>query len=1184
MGVKWTTDQQHAIECCKGSVLVSAAAGSGKTTVLVERVIRRLTDEDNPCSAEDLLIVTFTRAATAQMREKIGAAILKRLSEDPTDRHLRRQYMLLPFAKICTIDSFCNDLVRENFHALGISPDYSLLDNETAVIMKNDVCEAMLERAYEEDSDGSFSELSDMMSSGSSDEDFAKLIIKMYDISTAYPFPDLWLDSLIEEYSQPDINKSCWGGIIKKYVCDMLDYCVSSSNDMMTAMESDPIVADAYGAAVQSDINMYAELREKVNRDWDEALEAFNTVKYMGLGRVPKGYESETKNAVMTARKKLKDLLKKVPNIMCVSSGEHSEDVRLMRGPVTKLIELVKQFGREYSAEKDKMNSADFSDILHRALNLLAVSDGSGGYIKTDLARELSSHYVEILVDEYQDINEAQDMIFRAISADENNLFTVGDVKQSIYRFRQAMPEIFLRRRSTTHSFESGKYPLGITLGSNFRSRVGVTSCVNYIFRQLMSTEAGELEYDDSEALNAAAKYPERDTPDCELHVVTDKGNRADTLEAQARYVARYIDRTVREGKTLVTKGGALRPASYGDFCILLRTAKNVSSVYANALSERGIPVFSPETGGFFEAAEISFILSLLRVLDNPVQDIPLAAVMLSPLFGFSAGELADIRASAKERLEAGETEPLYRSVAASADEGDEKAAAFLKKIESLRRLSLTLSAGELVRRVCEETGFDAIAGAMPDGERRRLNIGLLCDYAEKYEAAGNLGLSGFIRFIDKVARTSGDLATAARPSENADIVRIMTVHQSKGLEFPICIFADMQHAFNERDNTESVLISSSAGLGMKRRTEDGISVYDTASRRAAVITSERMGRSEEMRVLYVALTRAKENLIMVTSVPNPEKGLAKVAVECGIGERANPFAVLRMNNFSDLVLMALMRHPAADELRKLSGIDVPIFLPEKDRFKLKVVVSDSESFMTESANEQKIAAKPVFFDEVQARLDYSDPRSVLSSVPAKRAASDGSERGINREYFASSRPAFMSSGGLTPAQRGTATHKFMQFSDYASARADIESELARLVDGGFLSEDEGKAVNIGAAKRFFMSPLAERIFASDNVMREKKFAALFPAKFFYPELTGEAAEEKIVVQGIADCVFVEDGELVIVDYKTDTGVDAEALLDRYSAQLEIYREALSQALGMPVKETLLYSFFMNSTVKVGTA
>lgn len=1183
MGVNWTTDQKHAIECCKGSVLVSAAAGSGKTAVLVERVIRRLTDKNNPCSAEDLLIVTFTRAATAQMREKIGAAILRRLSENPADRHLRRQYMLLPFAKICTIDSFCNDLVRENFHALGISPDYSLLDNETAVIMKNDICGAMLERAYEQDADGSFSQLSDMISSGSSDEDFAKLIIKMYDISTAYPFPELWLDSLIEEYSQPDISKSRWGNIIKKYIADMLDYCVSSSREMMTAMESDSVISEAYGPSIRGDINMYSELRQELDADWDKAVDAFKTVKFVTLGRVPKGYDSEAKNAVKTSREKLKKLIKKVPDIMCVSSEEHAEDMRILRDPVTRLIGLVKQFGREYSAEKDRMNSADFSDILHRALNLLAVSDGRGGYIKTDLARELSAHYTEILVDEYQDINEAQDMIFRAISADENNLFTVGDVKQSIYRFRQAMPEIFLRRRGKTHSFESGEYPMGITLGSNFRSRRGVTSCVNYIFRQLMSTEAGELEYDDSEALNAAAKYPERDASDCELHIVTDTGNRADTLEAQAHYVAEYIDRTVREGTTLVTKGGALHPASYGDFCILLRSAKNVSSVYANALAERGIPVFSPETGGFFEAAEISFILSLLRVLDNPVQDIPLAAVMLSPLFGFSAGELADIRASAKERLGSGETEPLYRSVAAAADEGNERAAAFLKKIESLRRLSLTLSAGELVRRVCEDTGFDALVGAMPDGERRRLNVGLLCDYAEKYEAAGNLGLSGFIRFIDKVARTSGDLATAARPSENADIVRIMTVHQSKGLEFPICIVADMQHAFNERDNNSSVLISSSAGLGMKRRTEDGISLYDTASRRAAVITSERMGRSEEMRVLYVALTRAKENLVMVTSLPNPENGLAKVAVECGIGERANPFAVLRMNNFSDWVLTALLRHPAAEELRKLSGVDVPIFLPDKDRFKLKVVVSDSSSFMTETADEQKIAAEPIFYDEIRARLDYSDPRSVLSSVPAKRAASDGSERGINREYFASSRPAFMSSGGLTPAQRGTATHKFMQFSDYSAARDDIRTELARLVDGGFLSEEEGNAVNISAVKRFFASPLAQRIFASENVMREKKFAALFPAKFFYPELTGDAADEKIVVQGIADCVFVEDGKLVVVDYKTDTGVDEQALLDRYSAQLEIYREALSQALGMPVKETLLYSFFMNSTVKVGT-
>ncbi len=1181
MSVNWTEDQRHAFECRKGSVLVSAAAGSGKTAVLVERVIRRLTDSDDPCSAADLLIVTFTRAATAQMREKIGAAIMKRLGEEPTDSHLRRQYMLLPFAKICTIDSFCNDLVRENFHALGISPDYTMLDSETVKIMKSDACETVLERAYENDADGSFAALSDMISADSSDRKLQELIIKIYDISTAYPFPERWLDSLIGEYSQPDIEKSCWGGVIEKYLSDMIEYCAASSRDMLESMQYDEYVFAAYGPAVRADLMMYEELKTALGTGWDSALEAFRDAgkRFQKLGSTPRGYDSPAKSAVKTMREKLKKLIKKAPEIMCVSSAEHAEDIELLKEPVSLLIGLVKQFGEEYAREKDRINSADFSDCLHRAISLLVRPEGDG-YAKTELARELSAHYKEILVDEYQDINEAQDMIFRAISADESNLFTVGDVKQSIYRFRQAMPEIFLRRRASTNSYESGKYPMGITLGTNFRSRAGVTSCVNYIFRQLMSEEAGELDYGDSEALNAGASYPERDIPDCELHIVTNPGNRAEVLEAQAEYVAQYIEKAVASGMQ-VTRGGELRGASFGDFCILLRTAKDTASVFANVLSKHDIPVFSPETGGFFEAAEISFMLSLMRVLDNPVQDIPLAAVMLSPLFGFNADELSEIRAAAKVRLPAGGSEPLYRSVAAAAGEGNEKAKRFLARLESLRRLSLTLSAGELVRRLCDETGFDAIVGAMPDGERRRLNLDLLCDYAEKYEAAGNLGLSGFIRFIDKIARTSGDLATAAKPSENADVVRIMTVHQSKGLEFPVCILADMQHEFNERDFNDSVLISSESGLGMKRRTEDGISLYDTAPRRAAVISSQRMGRSEEMRVLYVALTRAKENIVMVTSIEKPENKLASLAVSRGMGDRADPFAVLNMNSFSDLVLTALLRHPDAQELRDISGVETDILLSKKDKFRLGVTVGEVDTDGCAPAQSDAERAEPTLIGEVRARLDFEDPRSVLSSVPAKRAASDGSERGINREYFASARPAFMSSGGLTPAQRGTATHKYMQFSDYSAAAADPRAECERLVDMGFLSREEGEAVNLAAIKKFFSSELAARIFACENVMREKKFTALFPISYFYPELEGGLGNETTVVQGIADCAFVEDGELVIVDYKTDMGVTPEALRERYSAQLGIYRAALSQTLGMPVKETLLYSFYLGEAVRV---
>lgn len=1179
MSINWTEDQRHAIECRDGSVLVSAAAGSGKTAVLVERVIRYLTDSENPCEAKDLLIVTFTRAATAQMREKIAAAILKRLSEDPSDKHLRRQYMLLPFAKICTIDSFCNDLVRENFYALGISPDYSLLDNETVKIMKNDVCDAVLERMYE-NADENFIALNDMVTTGSSDRKLAELIIKIYDLSTAYPFPEQWLDSLITEYSQPNIEKSRWGEIILTYLTDMLEYCIRTSEDIVSRMYEDAPILEAYGAAFESDIQMYKNLLEAINTSWDDGFEAFKRAQkgFIKLGTAPKKYESEVKNAAKTVRDKAKKLIKKAPSIMCVTSQEHAEDVEILREPVTLLVELVKQFGEEYAKEKEKINSADFSDIVHRALTLL-VKETKDGYEKTDLARELSTHYREILVDEYQDINEAQDMIFKAISVDENNLFTVGDVKQSIYRFRQAMPEIFLRRRSKTNSFESGTYPMGITLGANFRSRNGVTSCVNYIFRQIMSERAGELEYGNSEALNASASYPDRDKPDCELHILSDSNNRAESLESQAEYVAQYIFDATQNGM-MVTHSGELRPVTYGDFCILLRSAKDTAPVFAAALSKYSIPVFSPETGGFFEAPEISFMLSLMRILDNPAQDIPLAAVMLSPLFGFTPQELAEIRADAKDRLGSAGDEPLYRSVTAAAKE-NEKLASFLKKIDYLRRLSLTLSAGELVMRLCEETGFDAVVGAMPDGERRRLNIELLCDYAERYEAAGNLGLSGFIRFIDKLAKNDGDLATAARPSENANIVRIMTVHQSKGLEFPVCILADMQHEFNEREYNDSVLISSNSGLGMKRRTEDEISLYDTASRRAAVITCESMGRSEEMRVLYVAMTRAKENLVMVTSVKHPEKKLASLAVECCAGYKLDPFAVLNMRSFSDLVLTALLRHPGAQVLRDISGVDVQPLNSLRDKFNLRIVIAKDAGEWYFKTNWDLPPADPTYYDEICNRLDYVNPRAVLSCVPVKRAASDGTERGINREYFASSRPAFMSAKGLTPAQRGTATHKFMQFSDYRAAAQDIEKELARLVDGGFLSEEEGKAVNIEAIKRFFNSAIAKRIFASENVLREKKFSTFFPASYFYPELKGELGEELVGVQGIADCVFVENGELVIVDYKTDSRVTPEELSERYSAQLDIYRKALSQTLSMPVKETLLYSFYLNSTVKV---
>lgn len=1179
MSVKWTPEQLDAIDSRKGTVLVSAAAGSGKTAVLVERVIRRLTDSEHPCSTENLLIVTFTKAATAQMRERIGAAILKKLAEDPSDSHLRRQYMMLPFAQICTIDSFCNDLVRENFHALGIAPDYSVLDNETVLIMKRDAAEHVLERAYGS-GDEAFLGLSDLISSGSSDESLSMLIRKLYDISTAYPFPDEWLAGLTAEYDVTDINESVFGKTVLSYLSDMLCYCISESEKLLERMSDDAEIEKAYAPGISADIVMYGDILEKLGSGWDEAREAFGSAAFVKLGSVPRGYDSETKKLVRATRDRLKRLVKKALDIMCVTAAEHAQDMRALREPAGVLTGLVRDFAEEYSQMKRQINSADFSDILHLALSLL-VKRENGVIKKTELAHELSSRYAEILVDEYQDINEAQDMIFRAVSADEKNLFMVGDVKQSIYRFRQAMPEIFLRRREAMTDYDGAGYPARILLSKNFRSRRGVTSAVNYIFRRIMSPSAGELEYDDGEALSAAAKYPARDIPDAELHIVDVSGCDGTALTAQAEYAARYIKNAVESGMQ-ITKDGELKPAGYGDFCILLRSAKNTASVFAQALSDEGIPVFSPETGGFFEAAEISFALSLLRVLDNPVQDIPLAAVMLSPVFGFTADELAALRAGRMEETRESGHEPLYRSVCAAAAQGDKKAADFVERLNSLRRLSLTLSAGELVRRVIDETGYTAIAGAMPDGERRKLNLSLLADYANRYEAAGNMGLSGFIRFIDKIAHTQGDLATAARPSEDANVVRIMTVHQSKGLEFPVCILADMQHKFNERDNNSPVIVSPSVGIGIKRRAEDGVSLYDTAGRQAVKLMSERMGRSEEMRVLYVALTRAKENLVMLTALENPENKLASLAAGAGFSERVSPFSVLNMNSFSDWVISALMCHPDAQTLRDAAGVGTGIYFSKKDDFRLKTVISaPPEPHGEEEEKRAGKCADKKLVGEIAERLDYEDSRAPLACVPAKRAASDSSRSGINREYFASARPAFMGAGGLTPAQRGTATHKFMQFSDYSAASRDVRAERDRLVSMGFLSELEGEAVNVRAVERFFASELAQRIFRSETVMREKKFTVFVPVSEFFPELPQELADEKTVVQGIADCAFVEDGELVIVDYKTDSDVTAQELAQRYSAQLRIYRRALSECLKMRVKQTLLYSFSLSETIEV---
>ena len=1179
--MKWTDEQLQAITATGGTLLVSAAAGSGKTAVLVERVIGRLINAEEPCGVDNLLMVTFTRAAAAQMRERISEAIAKRIAENPNDKWLVRQQMLLPFARICTIDSFCNDLVRENFHLLDLNPDYKIMDEGELNIVREDAAAFVVETLYQENSPAAC-DLTELLIQGNDDRVLIDSIIRLYNESQAYPAPEQWLQRLIAPFESAEpVEKSAWGKIILAHIREGLDYCRSTSEAMLRYIAKDETVEQAYTPTFLSDINLYNDLLLTLDTGtWDAISAALQTAAFDRIGTLPRGFLSPVKDSAHAMRNSLKDVIKKqLAPVMCASSAEHEEDIAYLAPIVKKLVDAVLMFKSEFTALKNEVNGVDFSDIHHNALQLLVAVDDQGNGQKTPLAEEIAKRYKEVLVDEYQDVNKAQDMLFTALSKDEKNLFMVGDVKQSIYRFRQAMPEIFLARRDSMPPYKTDNYPARIHLGTNFRSRKGVTGMVNLVFGQLMSKAVGEIAYTAEEELVPGAQYPDsnaanvRIEPEAEVHIIDISDGVEDSkANTEARYIADLINNMILNGFTVTDKNG-VRLAEYRDFCVLMRSPRDRAAVFVEEFARGNIPAYSDLSGGFFEAQEVAFILSLMRVLDNPLQDIPLLTVLLAPVFGFTPDEVAKLRIGERRA-------PLYGCLVNAQNQGDEKCRAFLKQMEQLRRLSSTLAAGELVRHLLEETGYLAIAGAMPGGARRRANLHLLQDYANTYEAAGHIGLSGFIRFIDKLDKNQGDLSPAVELSEAANVVRVMSIHKSKGLEFPVCILANCASTFNTAAQRGNIVINNGAGIGLRRRDIETFRQFDTISRQAAVLATAQTDRSEELRILYVALTRAKERLITVMSLKNPEKKLASLAGIINSGEKIAPFAVGNCTSIADWLLLAALRHPDAGQLRQCAGADGSIIVPAD--FALKVECNtQAEPLPQDESDIKKAESDKALMAIIEKRLSYEYPYAALSGVVAKQAASELHEQGIKRAFFAASRPAFMNQDGLTPAQKGTAIHKFMQFSDYEKARQDVAAERDRLVAMGFLSALEGDAVDVAKINTFFASPLARRIFNAQKLLREQKFAIRIPVCELYPDLPENTTGETVVVQGIADCAFVEQGELVILDYKTDRGVTQELLAERYAPQLAIYRRALAESLEIKVKQTLLYSFELGKAVPV---
>ncbi len=1176
MSRKWTEAQTDAINARRGSVLVSAAAGSGKTAVLVERVIRRLTDPVNPTDADRLLIVTFTRAAAGEMKERISAAVSALLRQDPGNARLINQQMLLPAAKICTIDSFCSGLVKENFQLLDISPDFKTADEGELSVLKKQAMDITLEQMYSKGDEG-FLSLVELLFQGRDDSFIEKQVSRFYEISRSFPFPEKWLEGLCEPFLKKDkLKDSIYGSMVLSYIEAAVQYSLDMFNDILSQAEGNEDLEKMFSAAVSLDVTQCEHILRKVqNGEWDALRLSVSRYEAKRRGNTPKHLKDDLYTArLVDMRKKAADNIKELTDFLCCSEEDFYGDMEFFAPAVRGLVETVMLYSEVYGKIKKEKKLADFSDITHMALSLL-VRQTEDGFESTEFAKSISESFDEILIDEYQDTNRAQDMLFSSIS--RNNLFRVGDVKQSIYAFRQAMPQIFLEIKSRYESYDREKdnYPAKIILGNNFRSRKGVTDIINFVFEGIMSEKSGDIEYNEEEALVCSAQYNDREEADCEVHIISTENLDRDeetSDEYQARYIAKQIKEMISRGLT-VKDGDTERKATYKDFAVLLRSVSTKGIIYADMFRKEGVPCFTEISDSYLTAKEIALILNILRVIDNPKQDVALMSVMMSPVFGFSVDEISQLRKGRRKG-------DIYSCVLALEGEGNAEIRRFTEKINLWRSMSICLSTSELIHEIYEDTSLCEIFDAIDKSGTKRANLMLFLDYAAVYERSGYIGFSGFIRFIDRLSGEKQDLSGALNSSQNADVVKIMTIHKSKGLEFPVCILANCAGKFNRSDEKESLVLNRDMGVGIIRRDAETYDQYDTLCHKAVKLSVHHDTLSEELRVLYVAMTRAREKLIMVFGDNNPTGTVKSCALDINEkSRRINPFAVRRAKGFGQWLLTALLRHKDMKSLREQAGLDEGCVLPCVSSLK---IVTDNAVSMQQQQRENTADAESdkEFLQLVRERAEFRYKYEALSGVLSKRAASEVDKGYIDRDYFASSAPAFLSDGGLTGAQRGIATHTFVQFADYSRARDDLEGEIELLTKRGVLTPVQAKGINRKALHSFFESELFGRMLKSPNVMREKKFTIEVPVSEIYPELS-EFSDEMMMIQGIADCAFEENGEIVVVDYKTDALETDEQFREKYSSQVLIYKKALSLCIGLPIKQTLLYSFHLSREIEV---
>lgn len=1176
MAVQLTKEQAAVVASRGGELLVSAAAGSGKTFVLVQRLLDRVIREG--LNLDQFLIITFTKAAAAELRSKIMSAIRKERQAQPEDEHLKRQETLIYRTQISTIHAFCTWLLRESAAQLDLDPDFRMADDGEAGLLRSQTLDRVIEEAYEHLEEGHFASLVDTLSAGRDDNRLKTIVLDIHSRIQSHPDPARWLAEQSAAFGLEgvtDAGETTWGALLLQDAREQVEYWRRQMVRALDLLAGDAVLERAYAENFCATLDSMDTFLTATRQGWDAAV-AQADICFDKLKAARKVENPDLRDQVKGLRDQCKKKMKQMAELFSGDSAALLSDLAAVREPVQELFRLVNVFETAYRQAKRKRRMLDFNDLEHLTVQALVAADGT----PTALAHQWQSRFAEVMVDEYQDTNAVQNAIFNALTDGGKNLFQVGDVKQSIYRFRLADPGIFLDkfdRFPREEQAEEGQ-PRTLVLSRNFRSRPSVLEAVNFVFEHIMTPAFGEIAYTEDQRLYSGVEFPDHPDDETELDVLdlSTLENEEDEAaiprdQAEARFVAQRV-RQLLEERFPVTDEEILRPVRPEDIAILYRSPNKVLRYLTLALDQEQVPWQLAGDEDFFSSTEVRVALAFLQIVDNPREDVPLIAVLRSPVYGFTGDQLALLRAHCPQG-------DFYACVCHGAEQGDETCTAFLSELEGLRLMAPDLSAAQLLWHIYDQTGLMGIFGAMAGGQRRQENLLAFYDYACANQRSGRVGLFDFVRDLRRILERGENLPGV--PGRQGSGVHILSIHKSKGLEFPVVLLAGLSRKCNKADEQAPMLFHQTLGVGPKGLDPELRVEFPTLARQAVKLQLDREMKAEELRLLYVAMTRAKDKLILVMCLTNGVRTLNSLREYAG--PHPDPRALLQRDSVGEWLLLPVLARSDAEALWD-EGAPEQRIVPH-DHWQIRRCTLDRE--LVQGGEVRSLPAAEERKTSVDLSwLNWQYPNRMLADLPSKVTATQMKGRLLDAEAAEETgqlalpagsfeRPRFeQRERGLTPAQRGSAMHSVMQLIDLqrAAEAKSVTQEVRRLVEGGWLTEQQGAVVEPAQIAAFWSADVGQRARNAAWLRREFKFSVLMPANRYQPDAP---ETETMLLQGVVDCCFETQEGLTVIDFKTDR-VTTEGMAERaetYRNQIALYSQALEELTGKPVVEKMLWFF-----------